>query len=85
MTGKVCCRRINRVQLESGESVCSNGLSHNWLKAHRPKVCICSHQEDYCDTCSHRKTEIHAKQTTINRLLQLSNADPEDVQIWKKR
>lgn len=59
--------------------MCSNGSSHNWLKAHRPKVGICPHQEDYCDTCSRRKTEIHAKQTTINRLLQSTNANPDDV------
>ncbi len=70
---------FNRVQRESGENSISNGSSHNWLKAHRPKVGICPHQEDYCDTCSRRKAEIHAKQTTINRLLQSSNADPDDV------
>ena len=60
-------------------SVCSNGSSHSWLKAHRPKVGICPHQEDYCDTCSRKKAEIHAKQTTIYRLLQSSNADPGEV------
>ncbi len=70
---------FNRVQQETGGGVCSNGSSHNWLKAHRPKVGICPHQEDYCDTCSRKKTEIHAKQTTINRLLQSSNADPDEV------
>lgn len=59
--------------------MCSNGSSHNWLKAHRPKVGICSHQEDYCDTCSRRKAEIHAKQTAINCLLQSTNADPDEV------
>ena len=70
---------FNRVQEESGESGCSNGSSHNWLKAHRPKVAICPHQEDYCDTCSRRKAEIHSKQTTINRLLQSSHANPDEV------
>ncbi len=70
---------FNRAQQESGGSACSNGSSHNWLKANRPKVAICPHQEDYCDTCSRRKAEIHAKQTTINRLLQSSMADPDDV------
>ena len=70
---------FNRVQQETGEGTCSNGSSHNWLKAHRQKVAICPHQEDYCDTCSRRKAEIHAKQTTINRLLQSSTADPDDV------
>ena len=70
---------FNRVQLESEEGECSNSSSHNWLKADRPKVGICPHQDNYCDTCSHRKAEIHAKQTTINRLLQSSNADPDEV------
>lgn len=70
---------FNRVQIESGLGVCSNGSSHNWLKAHIPKVGICPHQEDYCDTCSRRKAEIHAKQTTINRLLQSTNADLDEV------
>ena len=59
--------------------MCSNRSSHNWLKAHRPKVGICPHQEDYCDTCCHLKTEIQAKQTTTNHLLQSSNAAPEEV------
>ena len=59
--------------------MCSNGSSHNWLKAHRPKVGICPHQEDYCDTYSRKKNEIHAKQTTINLLLQSSNANPNEV------
>ena len=70
---------FNRIQQESGKSGCSNGSSHNWLKAHRPKVAICPHQEDYCDTCSHRKADISGKQTSINRLLQSGNADPEEV------
>ena len=76
---------FNRVQHERGRGECSNGSSHNWLKAERPKVpkvpkvAICPHQEDYCDTCSKNKVEIHAKQTTINRLLQSANASPEDV------
>ena len=70
---------FNRVQQESGQGVCSNGSTHNWLKAHRPKVGICPHQKDYCDTCSRKKNEIHAKQMTINRLLQSSNANPDEV------
>ena len=60
---------FNRVQRERGRGECSNGSSHNWLKAERPKVAICPHQEDYCDTCSKYKVEIHAEQTTTNRLL----------------
>ena len=70
---------FNRIQQESGKSGCSNGSSHNWLKAHRPKVAICPHQEDYCDTCSRKKLSISGKQTTLNRLLQSGNADPEVV------
>ena len=70
---------FNRVQRELGKKECSNGSSHNWLKTYRPKVAICPHQEDYCDTCSKNKTEIHAKQTTINRLLQSARASPEDI------
>ena len=40
---------FNRSQRESGKGECSNGSSHNWLKADRPKVAISPHQEDYCD------------------------------------
>ena len=35
---------------------------------YRPKVAICPHQEDYCDTCAKKKVEIRAKQTTINHM-----------------
>ena len=70
---------FNQTQQERGRSGCSNGSSHNWLKTHRPKVAINPHQEDYCDTCARSKTEINAKQTTINRLLQSSNANPDEV------
>ena len=71
---------FNRVQRELGRKECSNGSIHNWLKADRPKVSICPHQEDYCDTCSKNKALIHAKQTTINRLLQSANASPQEIQ-----
>jgi len=70
---------FNRTQQECGKAICSNGSSHNWLKAHRPKVSISPHQDDYCDTCARLKVEINAKQTTINRLLQSSNADADEV------
>ena len=56
---------FNRVQREQGKQECSNGNSHNWLKTYRPKVSICPHQEDYCDTCAKSKSLIHSKQTTI--------------------
>ena len=71
---------FNRSQRESGKGECSNGSSHNWLKSDRPKVAISPHQEDYCDTCCKHKNTIHSKQTTINRMLQSSNADPDDIQ-----
>ena len=70
---------FNRVQHEQGKKEISNGSSHNWLKANRPKVTICPHQEDYCDTCLKSKSAIHAKQTTINRLLQSASATPEEI------
>lgn len=70
---------FNREQRERGRGECSNGSSHNWLKRERPKVAICPHQEDYYDTCSKTKIEMHAKQTTINRLLQSANANPDEV------
>ena len=41
------------------------------------KVAICLHQTDYCDTCKKRNVEIHGSQTTLNRLLQSCNTDPE--------
>lgn len=43
---------FNRVQRELGKEEISNGSSHNWLKTYRPKVAICPHQEDYCDSCA---------------------------------
>lgn len=59
---------FHQVQRQAGGGECSNGSSHNWLKKHRPKHAVCPHQEDYCDTCAGRKEQIHAKQTTDNRL-----------------
>ena len=71
--------KFNRAQTEAGKGTCANGSSHNWLQKHRPKVAICPHQEDYCDTCAKRKEEIRAKQTTINRLRQSAAAEPEII------
>ena len=70
---------FNRAQTEAGRGTCSNGSSHDWLKKYRPKVSVCPHQEDYCDTCSKRKEEIRAKQTTINRLLAAAATDPSAI------
>ena len=57
---------FNRVQRDQGRQEISNGSSHNWMKADRPKVAICPHQEDYCDTCSKSKAAIHAKPRKAN-------------------
>ncbi len=70
---------FNRTQRERDRGECSNGSSHNWLKKFRPKLAICPHVEDYCDTCAKTKEEINGRQTKINRWLQSSNADPNDV------
>ena len=70
---------FNRTQLENGLGECSNGSSHNWLKSYRPKVAICPHGEDYSDTCSKLQIKIHASQTTINRLRQASNSEPDEI------
>ncbi len=69
---------FNRSQHERGRGECSNSSSHNWLKQ-RPKVVICPHQTDYCDTYKQKQVEIHTKQTTVNRLLQSYNSDPVEV------
>ena len=74
---------FNRVQIEMGKEVCSNGSSHNWLRSYRPKVAICPHQEDYCDTCSKHKTNIHATQTTLNCLLHSGSASAEEIERLK--
>ena len=58
---------------------CSNGSAHNWLKKNRPKVSVCPKQ-DYCDTCSQRKEQIRAKQTTINQLLAASADDKRSLE-----
>lgn len=49
------------------------------VKAHRPKVAICPHQEDYCDTYARRKVDITGKQISINHLLQSGSADPNEI------
>ena len=36
---------LNRAKREAGKKECSNGTSHNWVKAYRPKVAICPHKE----------------------------------------
>ena len=71
VSSTVLKRRVRRLYF--------NGSSHNWIKSNRPKVSICPHKEDYCDTYCKHKNQIHGKQTTINRLRQSSNADPEDI------
>ena len=77
--GRSVVGEFNRVQREQGKQECSNGSSHNWLKADRPKLAICPHQEDYCDTCAKSKETIPRKQTTLNRLRQAAASAPEDL------
>ena len=45
---------FNRAQRAAGRKTCSNGSAYNWLRLYRPKVGICPHKQDYCDTCSKR-------------------------------
>ena len=70
---------FNRAQRECGRGTCSNGSSHNWMKKHRPKLGICPHQEDYCDTCAKSKEAIRGRQTTINRLKAAATTEPCDI------
>lgn len=49
--------KFKMTQRESGIPEMSNGSLHNWLRTHQPKVAICPHKEDYCDTCIKNKTE----------------------------
>ena len=57
---------------------CSNGSASNWLNKHRPKVSICPHKQDYCDTCAKHNASIHAKRTTLNRIRQSGSASRSD-------
>lgn len=57
-------------------------------KSDRPKVGICPHKDDYCDSCSKYKNKINSQQTTINGVLQsgsasLENVDREDLKALK--
>ena len=68
-------RMLSRSQSETGKDGCSNASPHNWLKKHRPKHAICSHQEDYCDTCVEIKG---SQQTTINCKKQFGGTLPDE-------
>ena len=70
---------FNPVQEESGKGGCSNGSAHNWLKQFRPKVAICLHELDYCDTCAKLSEDLRSKQTTLNRLKQTGSVSEEEV------
>ena len=69
-----------KAQSEEGKSGCSNGSASNWLHTHRPKVAICPHKQDYCDTCSKLNAQVHSKRTTLNRIRQSGSASVEDQQ-----
>jgi len=53
---------FNRIQEENGKQGCSNGSASNWLKEFRPKVAICPHKLDYCDTCAKYREDLQNKQ-----------------------
>ena len=69
-----------KAQSEEGKSGCSNGSASDWLHTHRPKVAICPHKQDYCDTCSKLNAQVHSKRTTLNRIRQSGSASVEDQQ-----
>ena len=75
---------FNRTQQQSGKHTCSNGSASNWFRQYRPKVAICPHKLDYCDTCAYFNKEIHAKQTTLNRLQHTSSTDDEELKCLKE-
>ena len=70
---------FNRVQQENDKGGCSNGSASNWLNRHRPIVAICPHKLDYCDTCAKFNEDIHANQTTLNRLKQTGSSSEEEL------
>ena len=74
---------FTRAQEERGKSGISNGTASNWLKKYRPKVAIRLHKLDYCDTCAKKNEEIHAKQTTINRMKQTGTSSV-DIQALEE-
>lgn len=82
--GRSVVGEFNRYQREIGKGECSNGSSHNWLKTYRPKVAICPHQEDYCDNCSKFKASIHSQQTTLNRVIQSTQASSHEIEMLKE-
>ena len=57
---------FNRIQEENGKQGCSNGSASNWLKEFRPKVAICPHKLDYCDTCAKYREDLQNKQDWID-------------------
>ena len=71
---------FNRVQREMNKGECSNGSAFNWLHEHRPKLAICPHKQDFCDTCSKFNADIHSKRTTLNRLRQSGAVSVEQQQ-----
>ena len=69
---------FNKAQRGIGKGTCSNGSACNWLQKHRPKVAICPHKQDYCDTCAKHNTDIHTQQTTLNQIRQSGSASVKD-------
>ena len=64
---------------KKGKGGCSNGSAHNWLKQFRPKVAICPHKLDYCDTCAKMSEDLRSKQTILKWLKQTGSVSEEEV------
>ena len=43
---------FTRAQEERERSGCSDKTATTWLRQYQPKVGICAHKLDYCDTCA---------------------------------
>ena len=68
---------FNRTQQQSDKQTCSNGSASNWFRLCRPKVAICPHKLDYCDTC------VHFNKATLNRLQHTGSTDDEELKCLK--
>ena len=71
---------FNHIQREASREECSNGSASNWLHKHRPKVAICPHKLDYCDSCARLKEKMRANRATLNRLQQSGSSSSEQLQ-----
>lgn len=74
-----CCWQIQQIPMWSLVLVNAPWLIAQLANSVTSQSCDCPHKADYCDTCSKHKNEMNAKQTTMNRLRQSSNADPAEI------